>query len=58
MAMIYSFTDECPRMKLNCLYCVVEQLTSYFMEGERVPKKVSYSCLVCQNGYYAEKKTG
>ena len=23
-AMIYSFTDECPKFRINCLKCVIE----------------------------------
>ncbi|CAD8185287.1 unnamed protein product [Paramecium pentaurelia] len=56
--LIYSFTNECPRIKQRCIYCVIEQLTFHLEYNYYVPKKVYYTCLVCENGYYAEKKTG
>ncbi|CAD8176760.1 unnamed protein product [Paramecium pentaurelia] len=57
-ALIYSFTDQCPKLKLHCLYCVIEFLTTYLLGDDLVPEKVSYTCLVCENGYYASKNTG
>ncbi|CAD8108685.1 unnamed protein product [Paramecium primaurelia] len=55
---IYSFTEECPKLKLHCIHCLIEQLTAYIQGENLVIKKVSYKCLVCENGYYALKKTG
>ncbi|CAD8109141.1 unnamed protein product [Paramecium sonneborni] len=55
---IFSFSDECPKINLNCRQCVIEQLSYYYDELQMMLKKVSYSCILCQNGYYAQKLTG
>ncbi|CAD8128315.1 unnamed protein product [Paramecium sonneborni] len=57
-SLLYSFSDECPKFKQNCRQCVMEQLTTKIVDNQKVPLKVSYSCLLCQNGYYAQKLTG
>ncbi|CAD8126690.1 unnamed protein product [Paramecium sonneborni] len=57
-ALIMSFSDQCPRLKLNCIYCVIELLTTHTVNGLQIPKTASYTCLACENGYYASKKTG
>ncbi|CAD8156959.1 unnamed protein product [Paramecium octaurelia] len=56
--LIYSFIDQCPKFKLHCLYCVIEQLTIHLVGEVQAPKKASYKCLSCENGFYASKRTG
>ncbi|CAD8121897.1 unnamed protein product [Paramecium sonneborni] len=57
--LIYSFIDKCSEIALNCIYCLIDQLKIYYPVYDQIGlQKASYKCLVCQNGYYAEKKTG
>ncbi|CAD8109520.1 unnamed protein product [Paramecium sonneborni] len=56
--LLYSFSDECPRLKQNCRLCVMEQLTTKIVDNKKVPFKISYSCILCQNGYYAQNLSG
>ncbi|CAD8117342.1 unnamed protein product [Paramecium sonneborni] len=55
---VLAFYDSCPRLKLHCIYCLIEQFIYHQLDGEVVYKKASYQCLICENGYYASKKNG